>query len=132
EGAQLRYSAPAGALTPDLRARLAARKAEIIAFLNQTNADEDTVPLRPAVRNGPLPLSFAQQRLWFLDQLAPASASYNIPTPVRLSGALDLTALQASFSAIVQRHEALRTSFALRGEQPFQLIAAPTPLPLAI
>src|SRR5262245_20649733 len=84
EGEQLRYRAPAGALTPELHAQFAARKAEIIAFLRQTTAEADTAPIRPAARGGPLSLSFAQQRLWFLDQLAPGSATYNIPMPVRL------------------------------------------------
>ena len=68
----------------------------------------------PAPRDGALPLSFAQQRLWFLDQLEPGSAAYNIPTAVRLTGALDLAALQRSLDAIVRRHEALRTTFATR------------------
>jgi non-ribosomal peptide synthetase component F len=89
-------------------------------------------PLRPALRSAVVPLAFAQRRLWFLDQLSPGSAVYNILTPVRLTGALDLAALQASFNALVCRHETLRTTFGLRAEQPVQQIAAPLPLPLAI
>ena len=63
---------------------------------------------RPA---GGLPLSFAQQRLWFIDQLEPGTAAYNIPGAVRLSGVLDVAALERSFTEIVRRHEALRTRF---------------------
>ncbi len=70
-----------------------------------------TLPLEPVPRDGDLQLSFAQQRLWFLDQLQPGSGAYNIPLVVRLSGALDAGTLRRSFSEIVRRHEALRTAF---------------------
>jgi acyl carrier protein len=63
---------------------------------------------RPA---GGLPLSFAQQRLWFIEQLEPGTATYNVPGAVRLSGVLDVEALERSFTEIVRRHEALRTRF---------------------
>ncbi|MBV9109166.1 MAG: amino acid adenylation domain-containing protein, partial [Gemmatimonadetes bacterium] len=68
-------------------------------------------PLRAARREEPIPLSFAQQRLWFLHQMEPASPFYNIPAAVRLSGALDAEALRRALGEIVHRHEALRTSF---------------------
>ena len=67
-------------------------------------------PSRAIERSGPLPLSFAQERLWFFDQLDPGSAAYNIPVAVRLSGALDSAVLAASLAEIVRRHETLRTS----------------------
>jgi amino acid adenylation domain-containing protein len=75
-------------------------------------------------------LSFAQQRLWFLDQLEPGSPFYNLPLAIRLSGQLDMTALQRSLDEIVRRHETLRTTFVTEGEQPVQVIAPPSPLPL--
>jgi amino acid adenylation domain-containing protein len=68
-------------------------------------------------------LSFAQQRLWFIDQLAPGISAYNMPVAVRLSGALDVAALEHSLAAITRRHEILRTSIVLEGERPVQLIA---------
>src|SRR6185369_10886395 len=68
------------------------------------------------------PLSFAQQRLWFLDQYEPDNILYNIPAAIRLHGPLDVTALERSFDAILKRHEALRTTFAVVGERPVQVI----------
>src|SRR5215216_4538656 len=68
------------------------------------------------------PLSFAQQRLWFLDQYEPDNILYNIPAAIRLHGALDVTALERSLNQIVKRHEALRTNFAMAGERPVQVV----------
>src|SRR6202008_458046 len=76
-----------------------------------------------ADRNQPLPLSLAQQRLWFLDQLDGAAA-YHIPTSLRLIGDLDVPALQAALDRLVARHEVLRTSFTSIDGVPFQRIAA--------
>ncbi|MBB5887122.1 amino acid adenylation domain-containing protein, partial [Xanthomonas sp. F1] len=79
----------------------------------------------PVPRGEALPLSWAQQRLWFLDQLDhTASASYHIVTALRLSGLLDRTALQASLDRIVARHESLRTTFVTVEGEPWQRIAA--------
>src|SRR5690349_19092914 len=68
-------------------------------------------------------LSSAQQRLWFLDQFQPNSPLYNLPAALRLSGPLNLLALARSLTAIMQRHEALRTTFMVVAEQPVQCIA---------
>src|SRR5919206_1147097 len=73
------------------------------------------------------PASFAQQRLWFLDQLEPNSSSYNIVYAVRVSGQLNLTVLQQSVDKIVRRHETLRTTFELVNESPQQVIHADLP-----
>ncbi|HEV2734694.1 MAG TPA: amino acid adenylation domain-containing protein, partial [Longimicrobiaceae bacterium] len=91
-------------------------------------------PLLPVPRDGrPLPLSFAQQRLWFIDRLAPGSAAYNIPSALRLRGRLDVAALRAAVGGVVRRHEALRTVFADVGGEPVQVVGAPraVPVPLA-
>jgi amino acid adenylation domain-containing protein len=71
---------------------------------------------------GPAPLSFAQQRLWFLDQLEPDSPLYNIHVAVNLSGPLNVPVLQRSMGEILRRHEALRTTFAEIDDRPFQVI----------
>jgi amino acid adenylation domain-containing protein len=84
-------------------------------------------------RNGPPPLSYSQQRLWFLNQLEPASTLYNMPAAIKLKGRLDLPALARTFNEVVRRHEVLRTRFADVDGAPVQIIA-PTldvPLPLA-
>jgi acyl carrier protein len=78
------------------------------------------------------PLSFAQQRLWFIDQLNPGSAVYNIPGAVRLEGDLDIDALERVINEIIRRHEALRTRFEVNGGEPSQVIDAWTPRKLEI
>src|SRR5215218_7081180 len=67
--------------------------------------------------SAPPPLSFAQQRLWFLDQLEPGSAFYNLPTALHLTGALNVWALERTLGEVVRRHEVLRTSFGNDGGQ---------------
>jgi Condensation domain/Phosphopantetheine attachment site len=76
----------------------------------------------PTNRRAPLPLSFAQQRLWFMDQLEPGSAFYNIPAAMRLSGRLNVAALERTLLEIVRRHEVLRTSFVSEGGTPVQIV----------
>src|ERR1700752_1340089 len=78
------------------------------------------------------PLSFAQQRLWFLHQMEPASAAYNMPLAFRLSGPLEVDLLQWSFDEIVRRHEILRTTFDMLDQEPVQLIAATGELKLTV
>ncbi|MFL5348129.1 MAG: amino acid adenylation domain-containing protein, partial [Hyalangium sp.] len=89
-------------------------------------------PMVPVPRTGRLPLSFAQQRLWFLDQLEPNNAAYNMPTAVRLDGALDLAALERSFNELVRRHESLRTTFRNGPEGATQVIAPAVQQPLPV
>ncbi|MBE4753772.1 AMP-binding protein, partial [Corallococcus sp. ZKHCc1 1396] len=74
-------------------------------------------------RTGREPLSFAQQRLWLLDQLQPGGASYNLPMAVRLTGTVDVEALRRTFQELVRRHESLRTTFQVHDGQPFQVVA---------
>ncbi|MBE9125473.1 MULTISPECIES: non-ribosomal peptide synthetase [unclassified Coleofasciculus] len=122
DGARLRCQAPQGAITPSLKAELAERKSEIIAFLNQAKTNSAQT-IQPISRDRNLPVSFAQQRLWFLDKLEGQSAIYNISKVLRLSGKLNLTALEQAFQVIVERHETLRTSFQVVNDSPVQIIA---------
>ena len=80
-------------------------------------------PLTSAPRPTPLPLSFAQQRLWFLDQLEPGIPAYNMPFARRLRGTLRVNVLERALNEIVRRHEILRTTFALAADSPVQLIS---------
>jgi amino acid adenylation domain-containing protein len=95
----------------------------------------DRVPAPPLLRvprGGPLPLSSAQQRLWFFDRWEPGSPAYNIPSAVRLEGDLDVAALAATLTEIVRRHEILRTTYVDLDGEPGQVVgpAVPVPLPL--
>ncbi|ATB48289.1 non-ribosomal peptide synthetase [Corallococcus macrosporus] len=103
--------------SPTLEA-LAAR----IEGAGSSDAAAGVPPLVPAPRTDAMPVSFAQQRLWFIDQLHPGSAVYNVPIFLRLEGTLSVEALQQALSALVDRHESLRTTFASREGQPVQVI----------
>ena len=85
----------------------------------------DTAPMISVSRERPLPLSFEQQRLWFLDQLMPGNPFYNVPVAYRIKGRLDVEALEHSINRIVERHEMLRTVFAMVDEMPAQHVQAP-------
>ncbi|MEJ2637131.1 MAG: amino acid adenylation domain-containing protein, partial [Calditrichia bacterium] len=78
------------------------------------------------------PLSFAQQRLWFLQQLQPDSTAYNIPAAIRMEGVLNIDVLQKAINGIVARHESLRTTFAVVNETPVQVIGTKKTLPLKL
>ncbi|MFZ5893337.1 MAG: non-ribosomal peptide synthase/polyketide synthase [Myxococcota bacterium] len=107
--------------------------AGLAARLPQQRPIAATVPaLARADRSQPLPLSFAQQRLWFLWRLEPESAAYNIATHVRLSGELNYAALQQSFAKLIERHESLRTRFETRAGRAYQVVDAERPFALHI
>ncbi|HEX3528164.1 MAG TPA: non-ribosomal peptide synthase/polyketide synthase [Thermoanaerobaculia bacterium] len=89
-------------------------------------------PLRPRPAGAGAPLSFAQERLWFLAQLQPASPAYNIPAAVRLRGRLDVAALAATLTEVLRRHEVLRTSFPESDGRPVQQVAPAMPFPLPV
>ncbi|PTL75142.1 non-ribosomal peptide synthetase, partial [Vitiosangium sp. GDMCC 1.1324] len=98
----------------------------------RSRVSPQAVPLRPAHREGDIPLAFSQQRLWFLDQLEPGSPVYNIPAALRLTGSLNTEALRRAFEELVRRHESLRTTFASHDGQPVQIIAPALSIPLDV
>jgi amino acid adenylation domain-containing protein/non-ribosomal peptide synthase protein (TIGR01720 family) len=134
QGDRLRFNAPDGAVTPELRAELIARKTEIIAFLREVKdvVVPATPPIRPISRDAELPLSFAQQRMVFLDQLVPDNPFYNMPIAQRLTGQLDVAALRATLDEIIRRHETLRTTFSIVDGRPVQTIAPALPAHLPV
>src|SRR5918911_3128392 len=93
-----------------------------------TTSPDSTAPCKEDVYR--FPASFGQQRLWVLDQLAPGSPVYNIARPIRLTGPLNVAALEQSLGEIVRRHESLRTTLTTVEGQPMQGIAPSLTLPL--
>jgi amino acid adenylation domain-containing protein len=124
DGDRLRCNAPQGLLTPEIQTELKNRKAEIIHFLNQLGSEEQINPrtILPIPRDGQLPLSFAQSRLWFLYQLEGATGTYNMTGALSLSGPLQVEALKQALGSIIQRHEPLRTRFQTVDGVPVQVI----------
>jgi amino acid adenylation domain-containing protein len=125
EGAELGCSAPKGVLTPELRAALKEHKAEIVAMLSTKHGGTALPPVEPLPERDAIPLSFSQQRLWFLGQLEPDAPVYNMPLAWTLRGPLDVRALEQSLAEFVRRHEVLRTSFLRKDGVPVQVIGAP-------
>ena len=124
EEGRLRVSAPPGVLTAELREELAARKAEILDFLRESrilNGDDGPL-LHPVPRGRPLPLSFAQQRLWMIEQMNPGGSGYHVGLRLRLEGALSVSALRWAIVELVRRHESLRTRFPMGDDGPVQEI----------
>ncbi|MFH8609682.1 non-ribosomal peptide synthase/polyketide synthase [Streptomyces sp. NPDC018029] len=133
-------SGPADSARPSRRARAEALPEEMREALRRRLAGRAAGGAAPAARQGipradrerPLPLSFAQQRLWFLDRLRPGDARYNSAVALRLTGAPDQEALGKALTAVVARHEALRTTFEETDGRPVQRVhpAGPVPLPV--
>lgn len=99
-----------------------AQLAEAVGSTRVQAGGMEIPPVSRVVRDGPVPLSFAQQRLWVLTQLEPDGASYNVPIALRLSGTLDAAALERSINELVRRHEVLRTTVSLSDGQPVQTV----------
>jgi amino acid adenylation domain-containing protein/non-ribosomal peptide synthase protein (TIGR01720 family) len=109
-----------------------AELADRVVATQQAGQGRAAPPIEGAPRDGDLPLSFAQQRLWFLDQLEPGNAFYNIPDAVRISGPLDVAALEQSLNEIVRRHEVLRTTFPTVNGKARQVIAPELRISLSV
>ena len=113
---------------------LSAEQRELLAYLLAEEGVEldETSKISPRENPDQAPLSFAQQQLWLLDQLQPANSAYNIPAAIHIEGRLNAAALQQSLNKIVQRHEALRTTFMTVDEQPIQVIHSAPSLVLPV
>jgi amino acid adenylation domain-containing protein len=129
---RLRVSAPKGALDDQMKAEMTARRAELIAALRSAKQPalsrhseplRDSGALRRIPRDGPLPVSFAQQRLWFLDKMDPGRSQYNIGGGMRYHGKLDVAVLARAIHQLAARHESLRVSIGERANEPWPRIA---------
>jgi surfactin family lipopeptide synthetase A len=123
EGERLHCNAPKGALTPALRQQLAERKSEILQFLSQSGSGSS----RAAAATEELPLSHAQQRLWIFTKMNADNPVYNVPIALQLTGQMDQDALEKALHYLVQRHEALRTSFHESNGKPYAHVALNPP-----
>ena len=137
EQEQLRYRSPKGVMTPELKQDIVDRKTEILELLREAQKTQKSnelslPPIQPRIQSEQLPLSFAQERLWFLNQLEGSSATYNMPEAVRITGNLELNALRQALSEIVRRHEVLRTSFPTVNGTPIQVIDPETTLNIKV
>jgi amino acid adenylation domain-containing protein len=120
-------------MNESLPTRLASERERLLDALQDQLAGAavaDGPSRRPASQQAPA--SFAQRRLWFLDKLSPGSAAYNVPTAIRLHGAVDTEALDQAVREVVARHEVLRTTFSERDGEPVQVVADPGGIRLAI
>ena len=106
--------------------------AERVEIALRAGAGLSAPAIKRVERREEMVLSFAQQRLWFIEQLRPGSSIYNMLNPVRLSGVLNVAALEATLTEIVKRHEMLRTTFREIAGQAVQVIHPPTPVPLTL
>lgn len=135
DGDRLKLNAPKAALTPELRERLTRHKADIIRFHQARQAHAGKADIPALGQQQPQPCSFAQQRLWLLEQLEPGSHAYTIPVFLRALGTLQLPALQQAIDAILRRHASLRTVFREpQGENqaPLQVVLPPTALEMPV
>jgi amino acid adenylation domain-containing protein len=126
-GQQIGFDAPRGAMTSELLTVLKARKVEILAALRANTASVIPREISRVPRVGPLPVSMAQQRLWFLYHLDNKGPTYNIPKALRFCGPLDAIALEKSLHEIMRRHESLRTSYETHRGEPVQIVHPPGP-----
>ena len=103
------------------------RLAVAVERARQAGGGPELEPIRAAQRNGDVPLSYPQQRMWLLEKLSAGSAAFNLAVGLRVCGALDLGALARTFGEVVRRHEVLRTTFPVRDGVPAQVVSPPRP-----
>jgi len=118
EDEKLKYNAPAGSITPGILAEMKYYKNNLIEYISSGNHDE----IVPYTGEGPVPLSFAHYRLWFLNKLEGDNHAYNLPFPVKLEGDLNTVVLLNAVKEVLLRHTILRTSFPESDGNPFQKV----------
>ena len=125
EGDQLKFSAPKGVMTPSLREQVIRLKAELLELVrfSQTPSSTMLLSIEPVSREQAIPVSFAQQRFWFLDRYETERSSFNISGPIRLVGKLHREALEQSIQKMIDRHESFRTTFQEHEGHVVQVIA---------
>jgi amino acid adenylation domain-containing protein len=122
DGDRLKLRAAKGAITPELAESIKANKADLLMLLSKGSGPAQTVAIPVADRNATIAPAFAQQGLWFLDELDPGSSVYNMGYRLTLKGALDKKRLKVAINKLVARHEALRTVFQRKDGQLAQVI----------
>jgi hypothetical protein len=122
ENGELAIDGPTGSLSHEQTEQIRLRRVEIAQYLRATVCRErDVVDIRQ-VRGETVPLSFAQERLWFVEQMRLTGAAYNESIAWKLEGTLDSQALERSLGELIARHESLRTHFEVAEGQPHQVI----------
>jgi len=128
-------ASPLSGLSQKQRDLLLLRLSRVGKQLEAQQAQSPNSPpqlIKPVPRTGDLPLSYAQQRQWFLQQLEPGTSAYNMPNAVHVRGVLDFEALERAVTEVVRRHEVLRTVFVAADGQPTQVIKPPFPMRVAL
>ena len=124
---QLCCRSPKGVMTPELKQDIADQKTKILELLQAVQITQESkqlslTPIQPRTDSEQLPLSWAQERLWFLNQLEGMSATYNIPAALKITGNLAINTREQTLSERINRHEVLRTSFPTVNGKPTQVI----------
>ena len=120
DNGKLKVDAPKGSVTPEILSLLKKNKEELITYLTVSNKQFSGIPVID--RENDIILSYAQQRLWFIDQMEKGSSHYNMPGVIKIKGDFKVEVAQMAFTQIIERHEPLRTVFVDSGNGPLQLI----------
>ena len=132
EGETLKFKGPKGALTAELKQQMKASKDALIELLAAASGANRRDDIEPLAFDDRAPLSFAQQRLWLIDQMAHSSREFNIPAALSLHGDLNVDALRSAFSTIVERHQCLRTVIKADEQGPYQQVLSGEALTLPL
>ncbi len=134
EEKKLKYRAPQGALTAEIKSQLEQRKSEIIVFLQAQNRlnPAQSLAIPPAPQGADLPLSFSEEGIWSFEQLRPGTTAWNMQSSLRLLGTLNIPALESGLNALIRRQEVLRTAYILSAGEPRRVVTPELYLPLAI